>query len=321
VLTVTAVIPTFNSARTLPRAIDSVLAQTVPVHVIVVDDGSTDDSTKVLERYGSRIEVVRQKNAGAGAARSAGTRAARTDLVAYLDADDAWHPDKTEKQLTDFNDPEVGLSGAACQWIDPNGEILRVSKSSVSGRITRELFARNYINTSTAIVRLKHLDRLSTLFKPELFPVEDWELWIRLSTVSKFVVSPRVLVDYHVLPASGTRTRSVEDFMQLYARVFREFRNEPLLRDLVIAEDTRIRANLHFFAAYMYYEDGSYARFLKELFHSARLSPLHHPWANTLPMLVMPPAIREKARRFIGRLRYRPNVAASSASVSRGARV
>jgi len=319
-LTVSAVIPTYNSARTLSRAIDSVLRQTVPVSVIVVDDGSNDETAALLERYGSRITVIRQHNAGAGAARSAGTRAARTDLIAYLDADDAWHPDKLEKQLDAFRDPEVGLCGAASQWIDAGGAVLRVYNPSISGYITREMLARNYIVTSSAIVRRAHIERLSTLFKPELFPVEDWEVWVRLSTVCKIVVSPEVLVDYHVLPGSGTRTRTVADFKRLYCAVIEQFGNEPILRDIMKTEEKRVRSNLHFFAAYMYYEEGSYRQFLAELFHSARLAPFSHPWANSLAMLLLPRNVRERARRFVGRLRRRQEIGSSSSGpISDGA--
>jgi glycosyltransferase involved in cell wall biosynthesis len=306
VLTVSAVIPAYNSAATLARAIDSVLRQTVPAQVIVVDDGSTDDTSALLQSYGSRISVIRQQNGGAGAARSAGTKAARTDLIAYLDADDAWHPDKLERQLGAFGDPEVGLCGAAAQWIDETGAIVRVWRPALNGYLTRELLARNFITTSSAVVRRTHIERVSPLFKPELFPVEDWEFWIRLSTVCKIIVSPEVLVDYYVLASSGTRTRSVADFKRLYSKVIEQFRSEPGLSELVQSEDRRIRANLHFFAAYLYYEEGSYRSFLTELFHSAWLAPLSHPWANSLAMLLLPRAGRARARRFVARLRHRP---------------
>jgi glycosyltransferase involved in cell wall biosynthesis len=322
-MTVSAVIPTYNSARTLTRAIESVLNQTVPPQsVIVVDDGSTDETPVVLRAYGSRITVISQPNAGAGAARSAGTRATRTDFIAYLDADDAWHSDKLEKQLAAFADPDVGLCGTAAQWIDETGAVTRVWKPSLSGHRTRELLARNFIVTSSAIVRRSHVERMSTLFKSDLFPVEDWEFWIRLSTICKIVVLPDVLVDYHVLDNSGTRTRSVADFKELYGRVIEEFRNEPALRELMQSEQTKIRANLHFFAAYMYYDDGRYRSFLGEILNSARLAPFSHPWRNTIPMLILPRSARDRARRFVAHLRRRRSSApAASESLSEGTRV
>ena len=316
-LTVSAVIPTYNSAGTVSRAIDSVLRQTIPVTTIVVDDGSTDSTPSILRQYGSRIRVIRQENAGAGAARSAGTLAATTDLVAYLDADDAWHPDKIENQIPEFDDPEVGLCAAAAQWIDENGAILRVWKPAIRGYITRELLGKNFIITSSAVVRRAHLSRVSTLFKPDLFPVEDWEFWVRLSAVCKISVSPEVLVDYYALPQSGTRSRSVADFKRLYEKVVKGFESEPALTEIVRTDNRKIRSSLHFFAAYMYYEEGSYRSFLTELFHSARLAPFSHTWANSLPMLLMPRNVRERARRFVGRMRRRQMIGASgSGSVS-----
>lgn len=87
------VIPTYNYGRFLGHAVDSVLSQTLPPHeVIVVDDGSTDDTPAVAERYAGRIVYLRRANAGVSAARNAGIAAATGDWLAFLDADDAWEP-------------------------------------------------------------------------------------------------------------------------------------------------------------------------------------------------------------------------------------
>src|SRR5687767_14566662 len=98
--TVSVVIPTYNYGRYVGDAIDSALAQTRPPdEVVVVDDGSTDDTPDRLAAYGDRIRVVRQTNQGLSAARNAGIRAAHGDWVAFLDSDDAFHPRKLELQL------------------------------------------------------------------------------------------------------------------------------------------------------------------------------------------------------------------------------
>jgi glycosyltransferase involved in cell wall biosynthesis len=300
-IAVTTVIPAYNSAKTLPRALESVLRQTVKSHVIVVDDGSTDDTPELLKSYGRKITVIQQANCGAGAARSAGTYAAKTDLIAYLDADDAWHPTKLEKQLSVFSDPEIGLSSTAGQWVDENGAIIRVSKPAGRGYMTRELLVRNFIVTSSVVVRKRAIERLKPMFKNELFPVEDWEAWIRLSTFTKISVSPEILVDYHVLSTSGSRTRTPEDFRRLYEQMFRQLRTHPNLQQIMRVEEDRIRANLHFMIAYMNYEQGNYRQFLSELFQSVRRAPLEHPWRNTLPMLLLPRGAREQVRRLYAR--------------------
>jgi glycosyltransferase involved in cell wall biosynthesis len=302
-LSVTAVIPAHNSSKTLPRAIESVLRQTVKAEVIVVDDGSTDDTPELLRNYGNRISVIRQTNRGAGAARATGTHAANTDLIAYLDADDAWHPNKLQRQLPAFSDPETGLSSTAGQWIDETGSIIRVSKPARNGYLTRELLFRNFIVTSSVVVRKRTIERLQPMFRHELFPVEDWDAWIRLSTFTKISVSPEILVDYYLLSNSGSRARSPEDFKRLYEQMFEELRTDPSLQHIMQEEATHIRANLHFMIAYLNYEDGNYRRFWNELLESVRLAPLKHPWLNSLPMLLLPRAAREQMRRLYARIR------------------
>src|SRR3990167_8128796 len=117
---VSVVIPTYNYARYLPQAIDSVLGQTYPhIEVVVVDDGSTDESRDVLRAYGSRIRWVQQERQGVSAARNRGVRESRGDLVAFLDADDRWLPTKLERQVARWcNEPELGLVHAGEEIID-----------------------------------------------------------------------------------------------------------------------------------------------------------------------------------------------------------
>jgi glycosyltransferase involved in cell wall biosynthesis len=100
-LRVSALIPTYNRRAQVLRAIDSVLAQTLPVdEIIVVDDGSTDGSAEAIRsRYGSRVELLRQENAGVASARSRGLREAHGEWIALLDSDDVWLPTKIERQL------------------------------------------------------------------------------------------------------------------------------------------------------------------------------------------------------------------------------
>jgi hypothetical protein len=99
---VSVIIPTYNRSQSVREAIESVLAQTYRDHeVIVVDDGSADDTPAVLGSFGDRIKAIRQANAGVSAARNAGIRAARGDWLAFLDSDDLWVPGKLERQMAD----------------------------------------------------------------------------------------------------------------------------------------------------------------------------------------------------------------------------
>lgn len=106
---VSCIIPAYNSARFIDEAIESVLTQTVPVaEIIVVDDGSTDGTVQALARYGERVRVVRQSNAGPAAARNNGIRNSTGAFIAFLDSDDLWKPEKIEVQLARFDaNPEL----------------------------------------------------------------------------------------------------------------------------------------------------------------------------------------------------------------------
>lgn len=121
---VSVVIPTYNRARFIRDAISSALAQSYRnIEVIVVDDASTDETPSIIDEFGHSIRYIRQeKNSGVGAARNAGIRAARGTLVAFLDSDDRWHPQKIEKQVALWQaDRSVGIVGGSCDYIDEQG--------------------------------------------------------------------------------------------------------------------------------------------------------------------------------------------------------
>ena len=126
---VSVVVPTYNRAYCLPRTVDSALGQTHPsVEVIIVDDGSRDETADVVAaRYGNdaRVRLIRQANGGVSAARNTGLRAARGDYVALLDSDDVWEPWKLELQLACMRArPEVGMTWTEMVAVDPAGQVI-----------------------------------------------------------------------------------------------------------------------------------------------------------------------------------------------------
>lgn len=149
----TVVIPAYNAARTLDEAIRSVLAQTVAASdILVIDDGSTDDTADIAARYGGTVRVIRQGNAGAAAATTVGFRNVSAPFVAGLDADDIWLPEKAERQLERFaRGPHVdGLfcrgrrfkhgdddrsSGAVSEGLSRSSMMLRTSAVAAIGPV------------------------------------------------------------------------------------------------------------------------------------------------------------------------------------------
>jgi glycosyltransferase involved in cell wall biosynthesis len=181
---VTVIIPTHNYAEYLSEALESVLAQDYsPLQIIVIDDGSTDETSAVVERYIQRgVEYVYQENSGPGPARNEGIRRARGSVVAFLDADDTWLPDKISLQIAHLRaHPELGLVGSAgfdCDRTNrPTG--VRVAPAIEAEMAFERLLVRNFVQPSGAIVPKPCLDAVGG-FKSMRFG-EDWDLWLRIA--------------------------------------------------------------------------------------------------------------------------------------------
>jgi glycosyltransferase involved in cell wall biosynthesis len=181
---VTAVIATYNYGRFVTEAIDSVLAQTYPaVEIVVVDDGSTDDTRERLAPYGERIRYIYQANQSVAAARNTGIGAARGNLVAFLDADDLWHPQKLELQVRYLSQhPEVGLvaverlgPGAAC-WPVLNG----CAHPRPRPINLEELVIQAHFAPSGVLVRKECFRKVGD-FDTSLRNAEDYDMWIRIA--------------------------------------------------------------------------------------------------------------------------------------------
>jgi GT2 family glycosyltransferase len=137
--TVSVVIPTYNRRDVVRRAIESALAQTYPpIEIIVIDDGSTDDTQAVLADYGARIRLIRQPNAGVCAARNRGIDAAGGDFVAFLDSDDAWEPWKIASQMAAFAaEPSLVVVFTDAAAVNGAGQV-------VMARCLRRFYAASY---------------------------------------------------------------------------------------------------------------------------------------------------------------------------------
>jgi glycosyltransferase involved in cell wall biosynthesis len=192
--TVSAIIPTYNRAQFLPRALGSVLAQTQPVNeIIVVDDGSTDNTAEVIAAYGNSVRYLRQHNAGAGAARNHGLREARCDYVAFLDSDDLWVPEKTALQLAFLqSNPGVDfLFGDMANFIaendngeaeikDPQAHQYFVENAAHLKKLFECLLIENTIPTSSVIFRRSCVAQVG--FMDEKIRIaQDLEYWLRIA--------------------------------------------------------------------------------------------------------------------------------------------
>ncbi|MCP4114807.1 MAG: glycosyltransferase [Desulfobacteraceae bacterium] len=181
---VTAIIPTFNRGWILKEAVQSVLDQTYnPLEIIVVDDGSTDDTREILHSFGDRITVLSQENKGVSAARNLGIRQSHGELIALLDSDDLWTPDKIACQVDFFNNhPEAEICQTEEIWIRNGKRVNPKNKhKKLSGMIFKPSLELCLVSPSAVMIR-RSLFELKGYFDEELPACEDYDLWLRIAT-------------------------------------------------------------------------------------------------------------------------------------------
>jgi glycosyltransferase involved in cell wall biosynthesis len=180
---VSVIIPSFNRAWCLGEAVDSVLAQEFRgFELIVVDDGSTDGTPRLLAAYGDAIRVLRRENGGVSAARNAGIAAARAALIAFLDSDDLWLPGKLAQQVAFFaRHPEALICQTEETWVR-NGRRVNPGKRhrKRGGMIFEPSLALCLVSPSAVMVRRELFDRVG-LFDETLPACEDYDLWLRVA--------------------------------------------------------------------------------------------------------------------------------------------
>lgn len=224
---VSAVIPVFNGADYLESAIRSVLAQTRPVaECIVVDDGSTDATADVAQSFSSEVTYVRQPaRSGVSAARNRGATLARTELVAFLDHDDAWEPPKLERQLPLFADPGVTLAVCALRVVDAAATELEIKRlGPTNGLVPGMLMFDGTPTLSCSSSGIVRRDRFLQMggFDERLSMSADWDLLLRMLLEGKIAYVDEPLVLYRV--HGGNMSRRVElmetDMRRSFAKAF-----------------------------------------------------------------------------------------------------
>jgi glycosyltransferase involved in cell wall biosynthesis len=201
---VSVVIPTYNCGALLVQAVDSVLAQSAPpLEIVVVDDGSTDDTRSRLAPYGDKVRYLAQANQGVAAARNRGIQESRGEFVAFLDADDVWHPEKLAAQTAALaGRADIGL--LATDFVDWPGEGWKELAGQVPAPVPtpwERLVVKNDLCTSSLLVRRSALEKVGE-FDTSMQGPEDHDLWLRLAEVSVVATLPLPLAGYRWVPGS-----------------------------------------------------------------------------------------------------------------------
>jgi len=236
---VSVIIPTYNRACLLERAVRSVMEQTFhDLELIVVDDGSTDATYHLLENVRpSAIYLRHDKNLGVSAARNTGIRAASGRLIAFLDSDDQWLPEKLSTQIKFFEDNPSAMICQCQEFWHRNGRRVnpRVKHLKPSGFIFEKSLALCLVSPSAVMIRKELFDKVG-LFDETLPVCEDYDLWLRVA-----VSHPVYLIDEHLL------IRHAGHGDQLSSSIFGmdRFRIRAilnLLRDSPLKEEQRLSA-------------------------------------------------------------------------------
>ena len=276
---VTAVIPAFNSEKYILAAIDSVLSQTYEqIECLVVDDGSTDSTARlVASRPG--VRCISQVNGGVAKARNVGIREARGDLIAFLDADDAWLPDKTETQVRLFeSEPRLGLAYSG-MWItdeqlEPVGR-MHAPPSAVALRNSLLMEPPVVSVAQTAIVPKGVLGELGG-FDERMTTSADTDLACRIAIrhLVEGVDEPLVLYRQHESQMHHNTAAMEHDMAALFEKIFTSDA-DPRVADL----ERRARANLEVALGLARLHERDFAGTTKHLLAATRLDPWSFPRA------------------------------------------
>jgi glycosyltransferase involved in cell wall biosynthesis len=200
---ISVIIPTYNRANYILKAIDSALNQSFnDLDVIAVDDGSTDNTKDIIFPYLNKIKYIQKANEGAASARNTGIENASGEWIAFLDSDDFWEPDHLEKVIErQEQNQQADLVYTGKRWVDRSGLPIKnppIQNDFPEGWIFRDLFRHNYISSCSCVLAKRSL--LVKLGGFNLMPVfrisEDYDLWLRIAANSYISAVPEPSVNY-----------------------------------------------------------------------------------------------------------------------------
>lgn len=261
---VSVIIPAYNRASTITRAIDSVLNQTYKnFEIIIVDDGSLDNTKQLVESIKDKrmVYIKHPLNEGGSAARNTGIKVAKGQYIAFLDSDDEWLPEKIEKQLNLFRklDNSFGVVYTGFYVINKN-EIIKEFTPKKRMYVLNDLLMSNCIGTlSSVMVRVDYLNIIRG-FDETFKSCQDWDLYIRLSKLCKFDFITGCLVKYHEADDAFRISKKRQAVVSGHERIFEKYNNE--INNLPI----ELKANFFNYVGRKYLETGELKLALCKIF-------------------------------------------------------
>ena len=232
---VSVVVATYNTSQFISEALDSVLEQQdyANLEIIVVDDGSTDETSLVIKRYlkDTRIKYILQEHGGQAKAKNKGIKEAKGYYIAFLDADDKWTRDKLKKQIPCFNiSSKIGVVYPNFSLLSEDGKILGpVEREYYSGNITGKLLINNFVTGMASIVKKECFDKVG-VFDESLPMGIDYDLWLRISAYYEFYFLDEITYLYRQWP--GQMSHNHRGRYENAIKIMKNFlNNHPALVD------------------------------------------------------------------------------------------
>jgi glycosyltransferase involved in cell wall biosynthesis len=270
---VSVIIPTYNRGQYITQALESVLNQTFRDYdIIVIDDGSTDNTGEILKKYEGKIRSIRQENQGISNTRNRGIRETNGEYLAFLDSDDYWTPEKLKEQVNILDAySKVGIVYSRMPIINKMGEKIGMKPAGVSGKNFKELLeVWGDLPTSTVMTRRECFEKAG-LFDPSLDPMEDIDMWIRISRFyDLYEIENKILAYYrrHEEQVTTSKAKVYTGLLKINTKIYENYPEAP--RDLTVK---RIVQNQYLLAKDNYIE-GHYNNALKNALAAIMRYPL-----------------------------------------------
>jgi glycosyltransferase involved in cell wall biosynthesis len=307
---VAVIVPCYNVASCLARALNSVFAQTyTDLRVYAVDDGSADGTLKALESYGMRCCIASQPHAGAAAARNRAIRMSDAPYIAFLDADDEWLPRKLERQIALMEqDNELGLVCSLCAVRGPQDHtypLFKLPDATGPGKLFAQLASDCFVTTPTVLVRRRCLEDVG-LFQESLVVSEDFNLWLRIAARWRIALLPEVLAITH--KREGSLSVNISPRKRLQSGVVALQDVQSRCPDLSLAETYALRRALaqrrYFYGSWLLSADEKFSA-RRELLSALQLHPGHVKAAAKLLLSSLPGGTFKLLSSIKARLGYR----------------
>ncbi|MBA3691926.1 MAG: glycosyltransferase family 2 protein [Acidobacteria bacterium] len=272
---VSVVIPTYNYAHFIAEAVESVLAQTFPIfEIIVVDDGSSDNTEEIIVKFGDKVKYIKQNNGGVGLARNTGVKNSGGEFIAFLDADDIWFPQKIEHQIQLFQtDDKIGLITTGMREFYQKGKTVHIYSDGKNGWCAESLLLLEPVVVgpgSTTLVKREVFEQIGGFDETkELHPWEDWEFCYRVAREFRLAFLPEILVEYR--NHGGNGHLQIPRFERAMNLAFEKIFNDNALEIQKLKGQSY--GNLHKILAGSYFQNRHYGKFIKHSLKSVWLMP------------------------------------------------